>query len=206
MYVFSNSRAFPGLFNPWAARGTSVNVMQTAATFINYMTEWLEHCPSAESNKSLSQEIPGIYGTRRFITTFTRARYESLSCARSIQSMPPPPDLWRYILILFSHFRLGFFFHSGFQLKPCMHLSSSPYMLHVWSISFSIWSPEYFVVSTDRKAPRYKVFFVSLLSRPSSNVFLGTLTVYVPPSMCETKFHTHKKNRQMYNMLWNYTS
>jgi hypothetical protein len=42
-----------------------------------------------------SQEIPRIYGTRRFITAFTSARQLSLSWATSIQSIihiPLPED------------------------------------------------------------------------------------------------------------------
>jgi hypothetical protein len=34
-------------------------------------------------------------------------------------------------------------------LKPCMHLSSSPYMPHVLPISvFLTWSPEWYLVRT----------------------------------------------------------
>ena len=51
--------------------------------------------------------LPTFYGTRRFITAFTRARHLSLSWARSIQSMFPHPNFWRSILILSSHLRLG---------------------------------------------------------------------------------------------------
>jgi len=38
----------------------------------------------------LVKKFPAFYGTRRFITVFTRARHLSLSSARSIDSMPPP--------------------------------------------------------------------------------------------------------------------
>jgi len=40
-----------------------------------------------------SQEMLEFYGTRRFIITFTNARYLSLCRTRSIQSMPPIPLL-----------------------------------------------------------------------------------------------------------------
>jgi hypothetical protein len=56
---------------------------------------------------SASQEIPRIYGTRRFITAFTRARHLSLSWARSIQSMSAHPTSWRSILLLYYHLCLG---------------------------------------------------------------------------------------------------
>jgi hypothetical protein len=54
-----------------------------------------------------SQEIPRIYGIRKFITVLTSARHLSLSWARSIQSPQPPTTSWRSILILSSHLRLG---------------------------------------------------------------------------------------------------
>ena len=41
------------------------------------------------SGSQLVKNLPAFYGTRRFITAFTRARHLSLSWARSIQSMYP---------------------------------------------------------------------------------------------------------------------
>jgi hypothetical protein len=49
-----------------------------------------------------SQEIPRIYGTRKFITVFTSVRHLSLSWARFIQSPQPPSTSWRFLLILSS--------------------------------------------------------------------------------------------------------
>jgi hypothetical protein len=42
----------------------------------------------------LLKNFPSFYGTRRFITGFTRARHWSLSWARSIQFMSPHPLLY----------------------------------------------------------------------------------------------------------------
>jgi hypothetical protein len=53
------------------------------------------------------KKFPAFYGTRRFITAFTRACHLSLSWARLIQSMLPHPTSRRSILILSSHLRLG---------------------------------------------------------------------------------------------------
>ena len=54
-----------------------------------------------------SQEIPRIFGTRKFITVLTSARHLFLSWANFIQSPQLPPTSWRSILILSSHLRLG---------------------------------------------------------------------------------------------------
>jgi hypothetical protein len=45
--------------------------------------------PWKSDGRSASQEIPTFYGTRKFITVFTRAGYRSLSWARWIQSTLP---------------------------------------------------------------------------------------------------------------------
>jgi hypothetical protein len=55
----------------------------------------------------LLKNFPAFYGTRRFITVFTRALHWSLSWARSIQSPPPHPISLSSILILFTHLRHG---------------------------------------------------------------------------------------------------
>ena len=58
------------------------------------------------TGSAASQEIPHIFGTRRFITVLTSARHMSLNWANSIQSSQLPPTSWRSILILSSHLRL----------------------------------------------------------------------------------------------------
>ena len=66
------------------------------------------------------KKYPALYGTRRFITTFTSARHFSPSWARLIQSMTPHPTSWWFILILSFHLRLGLpsgLFVSGFPIK-----------------------------------------------------------------------------------------
>ena len=58
----------------------------------------MEQSPSWEANGSAaSQEIPRIFGTRRFLTALTSARHLSLSWPNSIQSPQPPPTSWRSI-------------------------------------------------------------------------------------------------------------
>jgi hypothetical protein len=48
----------------------------------------------------LVKKFPLYYGTRMFITAFTRACHLSLSWASSIQSLHPHPASWRSILTL----------------------------------------------------------------------------------------------------------
>ena len=79
------------------------------------------------TGSTASQEIPLIFGTRRFLTVFTSARHLSLSWANSIQSSQPPPTSWRSILILSSHLRLGLpngLFPSGPPRTLCTPLPS----------------------------------------------------------------------------------
>ena len=93
-----------------------------AATFlIHYLLTYsMEQSPWEANCSAASQEIPRIFGTRRFLTVITNARHLSLSWANSIQSPQPPPTSWRSILILSSHLRLGLsngLFPSGFSTR-----------------------------------------------------------------------------------------
>jgi hypothetical protein len=66
------------------------------------------------------KNFPTFYGTRRFITVFTRVLHWSLSWVRSIHSIPPYPVSLSLILILSFHIRLGLpssLFLSGLPTK-----------------------------------------------------------------------------------------
>jgi hypothetical protein len=61
-------------------------------TIITYLlTLWNRGLPEKLKRPELRKKFPAFYGTRRFITAFTRARHLSLSWARLTQSMPLPP-------------------------------------------------------------------------------------------------------------------
>ena len=87
---------------------------------IYLLTPWNRVLLEKLTGSAASQEIPRIFGTRRFITVLTSARHLSLSWANSIQSPQPPPTSWRSILILSFHLRLGLpncLFSSGFPTR-----------------------------------------------------------------------------------------
>jgi hypothetical protein len=87
---------------------------------LNYWWELTPRCWAFLEKQAVAQSlknIPTFYGTRRFITVFTRAIHWSLSWARWIKSIPPHPTSLRSILLLSSHLRLGLpsgLFPSGF--------------------------------------------------------------------------------------------
>ena len=84
------------------------------------LTPWCRVLLEKLTGSAASQEIPRIFGTRRFITVLTSALHLSLSWANSIQSPQTPPTSWRSILILSSHLRLGLpngLFPSGFPTR-----------------------------------------------------------------------------------------
>jgi hypothetical protein len=79
-----------------------------------------------------------FYGTRRFITTITRALHLYLSWARPIQSTTLNPISKRPILMLSIQLHLIFLvvsFHLAFLPITYTHSSSPPFMPHVPPIS-----------------------------------------------------------------------
>jgi hypothetical protein len=69
----------------------------------------MELSPSWEAtNCASTKKFPAFYGTRRFITVFTRTLHWSISWARSIQSLPFYTISLRSILILSTHLCLSF--------------------------------------------------------------------------------------------------
>ena len=86
----------------------NLHLPQKTVCLITYLlTPWSRVLLEKLTGSAASQEVPRIFGTRRFITVLTSARHLSLSWANSIQSPQPPPTSWRSVLILSSHLCLG---------------------------------------------------------------------------------------------------
>ena len=141
------------IFWIWSRRNLRQHFYGSCYTYL--LTPWSRVPLEKLTGSAASQEIPRIFGTRRFLTVPTSVRHLSLSWANSIQSPPPPPTSRRSILILSYHLRLGL--PSGslpqvYQSEPCAHLSHPPYAPHAPPISFfSILPPaQYWVRSTDQ--------------------------------------------------------
>jgi hypothetical protein len=82
-----------------------IGLFDTARDSLTHSWSWalFEKLPIVQPLKN----FPAFYGTRRFITAFTRALHRSLSWTKSIQSIPSHHTSLRSILILSTHLRLG---------------------------------------------------------------------------------------------------
>ena len=116
-YMFRSSPSSGSLYRAWLKLLTYL--LHGAESFLRRWTV----------NFAASQEIPRIYGTRKFLTVPTSARHPSLSWDNSVQSPRHPPTSWRSILILSSHIRLGLpngLFLSDFPTNTLCPPYSSP--------------------------------------------------------------------------------
>ena len=105
---------------------TALHIIHRVITYL--LTPWSRVLLEKLTGSAASQEIPPIFGTRRFLTVLTSARHLPLSRANSIQFSQHPPTSRRSILILSSHLSLGLpngLFPSGFPTRTlCTRLPS----------------------------------------------------------------------------------
>jgi len=79
----------------WKRMEIRNGVVQDGKGIYRRLTNYMEQCPSWEAKIcSAMQEIPRAVWIRRFFTAFIRSRHLSLSCAKSIQSMPPSTQFY----------------------------------------------------------------------------------------------------------------
>jgi hypothetical protein len=84
------------------------------------LTPWSKVFLEKLTYSQLDKRFLAMYGSRRFITAFTKARHLSISRATSIQFMPPPSHFLKIYRNSISHLRLGLpsgLFPSGFPTK-----------------------------------------------------------------------------------------
>jgi hypothetical protein len=158
----------------------------------------MEQSPSSEVNMSASQEsLSAFYGTRRFITAFTRSRYLPLLWATSMKSMPSHFTSSLSVWILYLVYAYIFQVVSFPQVSPPKPYKHRPFLSLIkchkpHSLNFSqfyhtnnIW----WGVKTDR-APHYVVFTPPLLPHRFRHKYLPQHPILkhwarTPPSMCE---------------------
>jgi hypothetical protein len=119
-------------YNPWLAATLNTNKhLFSQACGYKLLTPYRRVLIEKLTVSQLVTKIPAVYGTRRVITAFTRARKLSLFWVVSIHFMPSYPTSWRFILMLSSHLCLGLPsgpFPSGFPPKSCIRLYSTPHV------------------------------------------------------------------------------
>jgi len=124
------------------------------------------------TGSAASQEVPRIFGTRRFITVLTSARHLFLSRPNSIQSPQAPPTSWWCILILSSLLCLVLpngLFPSGFHTRTLCTPLPSPIRIicpaHLNLLDFTTRT----IFGKDYRSLSYSLcnFLNSLLPRPS---------------------------------------
>ena len=109
------------------------------------LTPWSKVLLEKLDGSQLLKKFPTFHGTRRFITAFTGARYQSLYWASSIHFITPHPTSRRSSLILSSRLRLGLsngLFPSSFHNKslytPLLFPKSATCPAHLILLDFFI--------------------------------------------------------------------
>jgi hypothetical protein len=165
------------------------------------LTPWSRVLLEKLTGFQLAKKYPAFYGTRSFITAVTSAHQLSLSCASSIQSIPPHPTSWRFKIVLSSHLRLGLpngFLPLEFPTKflyttPRATCRPQPFILIAF-ITRTILVEEFRPLSSSLCSFLHSPVTSSLLGQICfSTPFSQTPSACVPTLMWATKFYNHTK-------------
>jgi hypothetical protein len=120
----------------WQLRPLICRKYTSAPSIKGFLTLTLWSCALLDGPQFVQPlgSSPAFYGTRRFITAFTRALHLYLSWARPIQCTPHHTVYIMSILMLSIHLRLGLpsgLFPSSFLPISYMRSCSLPFVLHV---------------------------------------------------------------------------
>jgi hypothetical protein len=78
---------FPGFHGSSSLDGVLYVSASSSSSYL--LTPWSRVLPEKPKRPKLPKKFPAFYGTRRFITAFTRAHHLSLSWSRLMQFMSP---------------------------------------------------------------------------------------------------------------------
>ena len=127
-------------------------------TLTYLLTPWSRVLLEKLTGSAARQEIPRIFGTRRFLTVFTSAHHMSLSWANSVQSPQPPPTSWRSISILSSHLPHAHTKHLWFFGLHYLKTISYPYFKVMWSFASKVASTRSSNIQTIRILKSFTVY------------------------------------------------